>query len=37
VPRLDVAAVLARTLGVDMNTLAGFVEPSAPELKRKKK
>jgi transcriptional regulator with XRE-family HTH domain len=34
VPRVDLAMRLARTLGVDMNTLLGFEEPPAPFRRR---
>jgi transcriptional regulator with XRE-family HTH domain len=33
-PRIDLAIKLARTLGVDLNTLVGFGEPPAPGPKR---
>jgi transcriptional regulator with XRE-family HTH domain len=35
VPRVDHAMQLARTLGIDMNTLLGFDEP--PERRKRKK
>jgi transcriptional regulator with XRE-family HTH domain len=35
VPRLDHAVQLARTLGVDMNTLTGFGEPEVERPKRR--
>jgi transcriptional regulator with XRE-family HTH domain len=36
-PRIDLAIKLARALGVDLNTLAGFDEPPAEKTKRGRK